>query len=93
MISFPVWAHVLYRRGYDVTSCLVPCSFQGVLSQRRHGPRGGGMVPEGCYCIPYPLLLTSSGRRQSGWYASYWNAFFLSLIQAEDAESKLMSTG
>ena len=46
--------------GYDVTSCLVPCSFQEDL------PPGGVGTPPG---------LTSSGGHCSGRYASCWNAF------------------
>ena len=35
---------------------------------------GGGSASRGC-CLPYPPVLTSSGR-----YAAYWNAFFLKFI-------------
>ena len=38
MMSLPVWSHVLFR-GYNVTSCLVPCFFQGIS-----GPRAGCLV-------------------------------------------------
>ena len=38
MMSLHVWSHVLLR-GYNVTSCLVPCFFQGIS-----GPRGGCLV-------------------------------------------------
>ena len=45
-MSLPVWPHVL-SRGYGATSCLVPCSFQGVS-----GPREGPVWSQGgrvCY--------------------------------------------
>ena len=45
-MSLPVWPHVL-SRGYGTTSCLVPCSFQGVS-----GPREGPVWSQGgrvCY--------------------------------------------
>ena len=65
--SFCLQGWVWYRvpsRGYDNTSCLVPCSLGGLLPWR--GRKG------------YPLVLTSSGDHCSGRYASYWNAFMLS---------------
>ena len=42
MMSLPVWSHVLFR-GYNVTSCLVPCFFQGISGPRgMSGPGGSG---------------------------------------------------
>ena len=63
----------------------------GMVSERRYGPREGDMVPGGYgprqredglrvwHTLPLPVL-TSSGGHQSGWYASYCNAFLLRLI-------------
>ena len=67
MMSFPVWSHVL-SRGYDVTSCLVPYSFQGCVwsqrgclvpgefwSQGGSGPGGSGPregLVKGGYLLP-----------------------------------------
>ena len=52
-MSLPVWYYVFYFQGlHDVTSCLAPCSFQGVSASSRSGvsaPRRGllcgGVVP------------------------------------------------
>ena len=74
-----IWCHFLSgpmflpRRGYDVTSCLVPCSFQGMV------PGGGGYsLWGGDYghggTVYLPLVLTTSGSH----YASYWNVFLFS---------------
>ena len=40
MMSLPLWYHVLSRRGYDVTSCLIPWSFHGYLVLRGVCSRG-----------------------------------------------------
>ena len=44
MMSLPILSHVP-SRGYNVTSCLVPCSFLG-------GGGGGGGLPLGEYGNP-----------------------------------------
>ena len=64
---------------YDVTSCLVPCSFQrgyDVTSCLGHVlsrclPPGGGLPSGG--------RLISCGGLRSGRYASYWTAFLYNL--------------
>ena len=50
---------------------------RGIWSQEGMVPGRGGMVSG--YGIPYPSQ-TSIGGHQSGWYASYCNAFLLRLI-------------
>ena len=77
---------------YDVTSCLISCSFQGVSSlggvssqrggvsaQRGRGSplKGRGFLPDNGEGLGTPLVLISSGGYYSNQYASYWNAFFL----------------
>ena len=68
--------------------CLSFCPWEGIWCHSLSGPI---FHPEGCmvpgrygpregYSIPYPL--TSSGGHRSGQYASYWYAFFLTLLQA-----------
>ena len=61
--------------GYDVTSCLVPCSFQEVLCHFQSGPMSlsGESVSRGGVCLQWgvgtPLVLTSSGGHCSDRYA------------------------
>ena len=55
--------HSVQRR-YDVTSGLVPCSFQG------NGPRGGmGMVPEGDTVYPTPRYLHLIAATEAGMHS------------------------
>ena len=54
--------------GRDVTSCLVPCSFQGVSAPTGvSGPVRGG--------VGTPCVLTSSGNYCRGQYTFYWYSF------------------
>ena len=76
MISLPVRYHVP-SRGYDVTSCLVPCSFREEFCMQGEGS-GPWEVWSWREWVP-PLVLTSNGGHCSSQYASYWNAFLFTI--------------
>ena len=74
-----IWCHFLSgpmflpRRGYDVTSCLVPCSFQGVWSRGGGGYSlwGGGMVTEVQYTYPWYWHLVVATTHPTGMYSCF----------------------
>ena len=64
-MSLPVWDHVL-SRGYDATSCLVPCSLQGDLPLDWELPLGWEWA--------HPLAATAAvGKHPTGIHSCYQN--------------------
>ena len=63
------------RGGYNVTSCLVPCSFSGAMVLEGEGVwYRMGIWSQGVFYTLAPVMTSSVGH-PSRQYASYWYAF------------------